>query len=74
MEKKYDDETDHRMNFGKQIEWDSYIYDRLMYYKQIYDKGKKKFVKFSESPVKGRKNRWRLSVLIFDFVHSYIYK
>lgn len=54
MEKKYDEETEHRMNFNKQIEWDGYIYDRLTYYKQIYDKGKKKFVKFSESPVKLR--------------------
>lgn len=42
------------MNFNKQIEWDSYIYDRLTYYKQIYDKTKKKFVKFSESPTKPR--------------------
>ena len=53
------------MNFNKQIEWDSYIYDRLTYYKQIYDKGKKKFVKFSESPTKPRsKIKWVVVLIL----------
>lgn len=56
LEKKYDDETEHRLNFNKQLEWDSYIYDKLTYYKQIYDKTKNKFVKFSESPIKKKAN------------------
>lgn len=47
LEKKYDDETEHRLNFNKQLQWDGFIYDKLTYYKQIYDKTKKKFVKFS---------------------------
>ncbi len=56
------------MNFNKQIEWDSYIYDRLTYYKQIYDKTKKKFVKFSESPTKPRsKIKW---VPCFNIIYS----
>lgn len=52
LERKYDEETDHRLNFNKQAEWDRFIFDRLTYYKQIYDKNNNHFVKLKESPTK----------------------
>ena len=52
LEKRYDDETDHRMHFKKQEEWDKFIYEKLEYYSMIYDKKKHRFVKLSESPEK----------------------
>ena len=55
LEKKYDNETEHRLNFKKQEDWDEIIYDKLVYYRQIYDGKKNRFVKYSESPSKNKK-------------------
>jgi hypothetical protein len=37
-----------------QEKWDEFIYEKIEFYKQIYDKKKNKFVKLSESPSKDR--------------------
>lgn len=47
MEKKYDNETEHRLNYKKQSEWDEFIFDKLEYYLKIYDRKKNRFVKLS---------------------------
>ncbi len=52
MEKQYDNQTDHRLNYKKQQDWDELIYEKLQYYIQIYDKKKNRFVKLSQSPEK----------------------
>ena len=52
MERRYDNETEHRLNFNMQEKWDNIMYEKLKYYQQIYDKKKGVFVKLSESPSK----------------------
>jgi hypothetical protein len=37
-----------------QEKWDNYIYEKLQFYQQIFDKKKNKFVKLSESPSKDK--------------------
>ena len=54
MERLYDIETEHRLNFKKQEKWDNLIYEKLKFYQQIFDKKKSVFVKLSESPSKDR--------------------
>ena len=54
MERKYDNETEHRLNFKMQEKWDQLIVEKLKYYQQIYDKKKGVFVKLSESPEKNK--------------------
>jgi hypothetical protein len=54
MERQYDAETEHRLNFKMQEKWDGYIAEKLDYYGQIFDKKKNRFVKLSESPSKER--------------------
>lgn len=45
LERKYDEETEHRMNFQKQLEWDAFIYEKLIYYTKVYDYSVNRFVK-----------------------------
>ena len=66
MERKYDNETEHRLNFKMQEKWDQLIVEKLKYYQQIYDKKKGVFVKLSESP---EKNKWILMILISFAIH-----
>jgi hypothetical protein len=44
MEKRYDEETEHRLNYKKQLEWDQMIKEKLMYYEKVFDKKKNKFI------------------------------
>ena len=44
IERKYDEETDHRMNYGKQEEWDRWIKKRLMECKAGFCDKKGKFI------------------------------
>ena len=54
MERKYDCQTEHRLNFKQQEEWDSLIHEKLTYYKRIYDRKKNCFVKYSESSLRSK--------------------
>jgi hypothetical protein len=54
MERQYDNETEHRLNFKMQEKWDNYITEKLGFYQQIFDKKKNRFVKLSESPTKDK--------------------
>ena len=38
MERQYDDETEHRLNFKMQEKWDQMLHDRLSYYDNLFDK------------------------------------
>ena len=38
MERQYDDETEHRLNFKMQEKWDQMLHDRLSYYDHLFDK------------------------------------
>lgn len=52
LQKKYDNQTEHRLNYKKQEQWDAFIYDRLNYYIKIFDNKKSSFGKIRESPSK----------------------
>jgi hypothetical protein len=54
LEREYDRETEHRRDLQKQRQWDSYLYDKLQYYKHAYDKSKEKFVRICETPLRGK--------------------
>ena len=57
LEKKYDDETNHRLNYEKQSQWDKFIYEKLLYYTKIYDGTIGRFVKLSDSPLLKNKKK-----------------
>lgn len=44
MEKKYDEETEHRLNFKTQLDWDNIIKEKLLYYQKVFDQKKNKFI------------------------------
>lgn len=44
IERKYDEETDHRLNFEKQEEWDRWIKKRLVHYKRNFSEKKGRFL------------------------------
>jgi hypothetical protein len=52
IERQYDNETEHRLNYKMQEQWDHQIAEKLTYYRKTYDKKKNRFVKLSESPCK----------------------
>lgn len=54
LEKKYDIETEHRLNWRCQEKWDKHIKEKLEFYVKIYDRKKARFCKLAESPTKGR--------------------
>lgn len=49
MERQYDEETEHRLNYKKQLEWDGHLRDKLLYYHKIFDGRKNKFLSLKKA-------------------------
>ena len=50
LEKLYDEETDHRLNFEKQQEWEDCLIKTMQQYKSMFEKAKLKETKTQKFP------------------------